>query len=395
MRQDHASRRPSLFQRLFAERQVYLRSGQDSRYVVLSRPFQIGVTLAILVVIGGLAFASYSAVANHLEAMERSRELARLEGVNKSLRAAAETPPANEEMRAAAEQVPKLEAALAEAQAARARAEELAEASAAEADELRRELQLAEERVQRVTESLAEAQDERDGLAEQLAAQQGVAEGEGDGAGEEATALRAELEDAAQRVETLSTERNRLQERVEQLEAQAEAATAGTAAEVDTQLAEALERSAQLQRELQQANQRIQALQTELEAARTEVARLQTQTVEPAAGPGAGDAVAPQLLADIADDGPEAGPTPVYVAGEETIAALTAELARAKNALEALRDDAEGGDGDLSSLEDQLTAAGEQLDQLERVLERLKAREAAINLAMSNLAPPPPPPAPR
>ena len=45
MRQNRAARRSSIFEHLFAERQVYLRSGLTSRYVVLSRPLQIAVTI--------------------------------------------------------------------------------------------------------------------------------------------------------------------------------------------------------------------------------------------------------------------------------------------------------------------------------------------------------------
>jgi DNA repair exonuclease SbcCD ATPase subunit len=76
MRKSDVPRRSSAFEDLFAERQVYLRSGLTSRYVVLSRPLQIAVTIGAGLVVAGLAFASYSSVVNHLEAAELRQELA-------------------------------------------------------------------------------------------------------------------------------------------------------------------------------------------------------------------------------------------------------------------------------------------------------------------------------
>jgi len=76
MRKSEAPRRSSAFEGLFAERQVYLRSGLTSRYVVLSRPLQIAVTIGVGLVVAGLAFASYSSVVSHLAAAKLLRELA-------------------------------------------------------------------------------------------------------------------------------------------------------------------------------------------------------------------------------------------------------------------------------------------------------------------------------
>src|SRR4051794_1871891 len=112
MRKNEAARRKGTFEDLFAERQVYLRSGLTSRYVVLSRPLQIGVAIGMGLVIAWLAVASYSSIAKHFEVASQTRELARLEGVNKSLRAAAETAPATEELRGQAARVPELTASL-------------------------------------------------------------------------------------------------------------------------------------------------------------------------------------------------------------------------------------------------------------------------------------------
>lgn len=76
MRKSEAPRRSSAFEDWFAERQVYLRSGLTSRYVVLSRPLQIAVTIGVGLIVAGLAFASYRSVVSHLEAGDLRRELA-------------------------------------------------------------------------------------------------------------------------------------------------------------------------------------------------------------------------------------------------------------------------------------------------------------------------------
>jgi chromosome segregation ATPase len=89
MRESEAARRSSTFEDWFAERQVYLRSGLTSRYVVLSRPLQIGVTIGAGLIVVGLALASYSSIVNHLEATELRRELALAEARIGTLSAAA------------------------------------------------------------------------------------------------------------------------------------------------------------------------------------------------------------------------------------------------------------------------------------------------------------------
>ena len=61
---------------LFAERQVHMRSGNESRYLVLSRPLQIGVAAGFLAILGLLATASYNAIAKHLELAAQQRALA-------------------------------------------------------------------------------------------------------------------------------------------------------------------------------------------------------------------------------------------------------------------------------------------------------------------------------
>jgi hypothetical protein len=75
----------------FAERHVYLRSGSESRYVVLSRSLQVGVTIALALLLAGLLAAGYGAIASHLAALEQQREIARLESLVQSAQAAAAT----------------------------------------------------------------------------------------------------------------------------------------------------------------------------------------------------------------------------------------------------------------------------------------------------------------
>ena len=53
MRKSEVPRRSSAFEDLFAERQVYLRSGLTSRYVVVSRPLQIAVTIGVGLIVAG------------------------------------------------------------------------------------------------------------------------------------------------------------------------------------------------------------------------------------------------------------------------------------------------------------------------------------------------------
>lgn len=190
MRQD---RRPSFLRELFAERQVYVRSGPASGYVVLSRSLQIGVTLGVAGLILWLAMASYASIANHLDTLAQRHELARLEGVNRSLRAAAEAAGANEELRLAAGRVPALTAELEAAKAARERALSLAAAAAGEAEDLRRELALAQDRIAELGAL--------DGAAAALAIKADAAD---------TVAAEAQLHAATARIAEVSQERDRL-----------------------------------------------------------------------------------------------------------------------------------------------------------------------------------------
>jgi chromosome segregation ATPase len=77
MRDDGTRRRSRLLD-LFAERQVYIRSGLHSEYVVLSRALQIGVAIGCIAIVALLAVASYNAIASHVEAAAQQRALAEL-----------------------------------------------------------------------------------------------------------------------------------------------------------------------------------------------------------------------------------------------------------------------------------------------------------------------------
>lgn len=77
MHNDGARRRSPL-QDLFAERQVHIRSGPESRYIVLSRSLQIGVAAGFLAIVALLAAASYNAIAKHMALVAQQRTLAEL-----------------------------------------------------------------------------------------------------------------------------------------------------------------------------------------------------------------------------------------------------------------------------------------------------------------------------
>jgi hypothetical protein len=146
-----------VLQELFAERQVYVRSGLTSRYVALSRPLQISVAVGLGVIVLWLGLATYTAVAKHLQTVAQGRELARLESVTKTLRTTVEESESAPPVDRQAEAVPDLMTELANANAARDRAHTLAEAAAGEATELRRELALAHDQIRELKCDLARA----------------------------------------------------------------------------------------------------------------------------------------------------------------------------------------------------------------------------------------------
>jgi hypothetical protein len=147
MRQTDRWHRRSPGEKLFAPRQVYLRSGTVSQYVALSRSLQIAVVAGMAGVALWLGLASYAAIAKHLETVEQSRELARLESVAKTLRTSVEEAQGAQGTNRDAGPDADLVTEMAELQDSRERALMLADAAAGEADTLRREVALAYERV--------------------------------------------------------------------------------------------------------------------------------------------------------------------------------------------------------------------------------------------------------
>jgi len=79
----------SLLRRLFPEHHVYVRSGRRSRYVVLTWPWQAGVSLALGAIAVWAGLASFGWLAAHLETLDQRRQLARVAQANQRLEALA------------------------------------------------------------------------------------------------------------------------------------------------------------------------------------------------------------------------------------------------------------------------------------------------------------------
>lgn len=158
MRQTRRWHRRSPGQELFAPRQVYLRAGQVSQYVALSRSLQIAVAAGMAAIALWLGVASYAAIAKHLETVEQGRELARLESVAKTLRASVEEAQENQSSNGDAGADADLVTEVAELKGGRERALMLADAAAGEADALRREVALANERVRELELALVKSE---------------------------------------------------------------------------------------------------------------------------------------------------------------------------------------------------------------------------------------------
>jgi DNA repair exonuclease SbcCD ATPase subunit len=386
MRKDEMARPSGMFEDLFAERQVYLRSGLTSRYVVLSRPLQIGVTIAMGLVIAWLAYASYSAVAKHFELVGQSRELARLEGVNKSLQAAAEASQSTEELRSQAARVPELSSALSAAKAARERAESLTKAATAEADDLRRELALAQDRIKELA-----AAGRPSGQAAGADGTNAAAD-----AGDRLVKAQTQIQELSQALAQARADGDKLSQQLADVRSGAEQRIAALIERATTSEAEVKRLRGDLDAALKDAaalRQAAQTAETNLADLRTEVAQLRAQAP---AGETAQDLAA---VKQPASD--EVAKLKATLASAETrIAELTADLDAAKRAPTA-GESAQGGptpggstagapttgtDGQtIANLQEQLAAANQRLGEL----------QAAIQSSVANLAPLPPPPAPR
>ena len=162
-------RSTSVLQELFAARQVYVRSGPISHYVVLPRSLQIAVAIGLGVVLLWLALASYAAIAKHLETLAQARELARLESVTRTLRTTVEEARGSSAAARRTVAVAEVAAELSDARAARERARTLAEAAAGEAGELRQELALAHDQIRELKCDLARAEAARRAITGRIA----------------------------------------------------------------------------------------------------------------------------------------------------------------------------------------------------------------------------------
>ena len=143
---------------LFAERQVHMRSGNESRYLVLSRPLQIGVAAGFLAILGLLATASYNAIAKHLELAAQQRALAEQQAASTAQadRSAGELAALRQQNEAARREIEQLTAALDQAQAERMEAVTASSAAGATAAELEGALVATTQESQRLAAELAE-----------------------------------------------------------------------------------------------------------------------------------------------------------------------------------------------------------------------------------------------
>lgn len=377
MRKHEMARRNGIFEDLFAERQVYLRSGLTSRYVVLSRPLQIGVTIAMGLIIAWLAYASYSAIARHFELAGQSRELARLEDVNQSLRAAAEAAKSTEELRAQAARVPELTSALSTAEAARKRAESLTQSTTAQANQLRQELALAQDKIHELT------------TTSQPPGQTAGADG--------ATAKAAS--DASDRLAKAQAQIDQLSQALDQQRAEGKTLTAQLA---DVRSSDE-QRIAELAKRAEASDAEVKRLRGDLEAARKDAAALRQSAQTAEADVADLRAEMTRLRAQAPAGGPAQDLAELKQPATEEVAKLKATLASAQTRIAELTADLEaakrppasetpatapatGADGQtIADLQQQLDAANQRLAEL----------QAAIQSSVANLAPLPPPPAPR
>ena len=123
---------------LFAERQVHMRSGDESSYVVLPRSLQIGVAAGVLAGLALLAVASYNAIASRLELAAAERAMAQEAAASaaKTRRLADEAASLRQQGEAASREIERLNAALEQAQTERTEALTASSEAGAKAAEL-------------------------------------------------------------------------------------------------------------------------------------------------------------------------------------------------------------------------------------------------------------------
>lgn len=277
MRDDGTAKRTAL-RDLFAERQVHMRSGHQSRYVVLSPALQVGVAAGGVALAALLILASYGAISGRLAVVEQQRALAELTAQEAAAQEAATQLATLQERSAAAErEITRLNAALAQAQddsEAMARIETLQ--SALDAVTADKEA-LATELGQARAASLAQAT-ERSGEVDALRA--------------EVTGLRAEIGRLEREAESLRRAAGQPLEQTVPPPTASPGAPAG-AAEPGLRITIAAERAEevqQLQRDLARAQAAIAALSADLEAAKNP---------QPGAGPARPATIAAADLASL------------------------------------------------------------------------------------------------
>jgi DNA repair exonuclease SbcCD ATPase subunit len=325
---DEGSGRRSGLRNLFAERRVHVRSGHESRYVVLSPLLQIGVAVGALALVALLGVASYNAISGQLALITQQRELALL----------------------AADKV-------------------RAEQAAAQLEALQRRHDAAESEITRLSEALAQAEDDTDASARLAAAQ-----AELDAATAENRKLVTALEQARAAGQASAAEADAPQStEVEALRAE----ITGLRAEIDR-----LEREAQgLRRSAAQAQEASGAQQPTPEAGGAPPTRIAV-TAEPAV----------QEVRRLQQD---------LAGAQAAIDALSADLAAAKSPRPGAGPARQASIAatDLSSLKAQLGAASERLEQLGASLVAAPGVAPRQDLASDTPAGPAPrlpsPPAPR
>jgi chromosome segregation ATPase len=333
---------------LFAERQVHIRDGRKSRYVVLSRSLQIGVAAACLTILALLGIAAYQAIGKQVQLVAQQRTL--------------------EDLAALAAQ---------------------ADQSARELATLRQRSDAAQGEIERLTSALEQAQAERTAAVT---------------ASTEAGARAAELEAA---LAATTEERRKLASELVAARATGDLASAPRSTEMQALLAEVTG----LRAELDRVHREAESLRRSAAQARQALRDLQSSSAgqtlssqglpEPRAEapPGVrsdGSAVSPPLRLALA-----ATPTTNEVrrlqqdlaGAQATIAALSADLEAVKgagtNAAVAL-----DAVADLATLEEQLDAAQLRAEQLGANLAAQQS-EAVAGEVPADRPPLPPPPAPR
>jgi hypothetical protein len=187
VRQD---RRSSLLRRLLTEHHVYVRSGPTSRYVVLTWPWRVGVTLAMVAVAVWAGLASFGWLAAHLETLDQRGELARLAQANQQLTALVAAQ-AEEGARAIPARLTTLVAQLEDVKSGGQPGIDLSDAAAAEAEEPWRGPRVAGRLAERLLPAAMHADESgsgREWLYDRIARH-----GAQDPRAAEATRLRAEL----------------------------------------------------------------------------------------------------------------------------------------------------------------------------------------------------------